>query len=55
MVEAGFEQSEIFAEEAYDPSAYILLVGQSELSEGLPESAELCMIRGGDLSRDQMI
>ena len=46
MVETGFEQSGNFAGETYDPSEYILSVGQSELSVGLPEKAELCVIQG---------
>lgn len=50
-VESGIEQSENLAEGAYDPSKYIQSVGQSELSIGLPEKAEICVIQGDRFER----
>ena len=44
IVESGIEQS--FAGGAYDPSEYILSTGQIGLGIELPETGELCVIRG---------
>ena len=55
MVEAGFEQSGIFAGGAYDPSEYILSTSQIGLGIELLETGELCMIRGDGSGLGQMI